>query len=65
MLTNPADEHQIDAEGFVRQCRRGRHINEVVRQQVPHIVSKDFISGSAQHWSELAELSPMLFPSAG
>lgn len=45
-----------DAERFIRQCRREAqmfprpHIEEVVRER--RVVSRDFISGDAQHWSE-------------
>lgn len=54
MNLHPADE-QIDAEEFVRQCRYEArkfprpHIDDVICKR---IVSRDFISGCADHWSE-------------
>lgn len=52
-VTNLPDDEQIDAEEFVRQCRRElrtfprRHIDEIVRDRVPRVVSHDFISGAS------------------
>jgi hypothetical protein len=52
MNVHPDDE-QLDAESFVRECRRESrmfprpHIDEVVRGRVARVVSKDFISGAA------------------
>jgi hypothetical protein len=52
-----------DAEHFVAQCRRETkrfprsHIEDVICKR---IVSRDFIAGSADHWSEFGEPSALL-----
>lgn len=62
MNLHPGDE-EVDAEAFVQECRRDArmfprpHIEDVICKR---IVNRDFVAGSADHWSEFGEPSAFL-----
>lgn len=59
----PVMHYADDAEHFIAQCRRESqmfprpHIEDVICKR---IVSRDFVNGNADHWSEFGEPSAFL-----